>query len=179
MSDLSNTPEIQEEIYDGQEASSPWSMLFTMLLLIAGLLLASVLMMNHVNKMKTEPGEKGLGFSELIAKAKAMAVRVPPPKTVEPVAAPAPQNSPQTSPLENLKKMVSSAGSSDKVRWPRLKLTGFGTSTDGLESFAIINGEQVHPGQIVDKVTVLEVRMHDVVVEYKGEQKTLTMDVND
>lgn len=175
MSDLSNTPEIQEEVYDGQEASTPWSMLFTMLLLIAGLLLASVLMMNHVNKMKTEPGEKGLGFSELIAKAKALAVRVPSPKPVEPVAAPAPQ----TSPLDNLKKMVSSAGSSDKVKWPRLKLTGFGTSTDGLESFAIINGEQVHPGQIVDKVTVLEVRAHDVVVEYKGEQKTLTMDVND
>jgi hypothetical protein len=175
VSDLSNTPEMQEETYDGLEAPSPWIMLFTMLLLIAGLLLASALMVNHVNKTKAETGEKGLVFSELVAKAKSMTVRVPPQQTVEPVAAP----TPQTSPLENLKKMVSSAGSSDKVRWPRLKLTGFGTSTDGLESFAIINGEQVHPGQVVDKVAVVEVRAHDVVVEYRGERKTLTMDVND
>lgn len=175
MSDLSNTPEIQDEIYDGREAPSPWTMLFTMLLLIAGLLLASMLMMNHVNKAKAEPGEKGIGFTELVAKAKAMAVRVPPQQTVEPLAAP----TPQSSPLENFKKMVSSAASSDKARWPRLKLTGFGTSTDGLESFAIINGEQVHPGQIVDKVEVVEVRAYDVVVEYMGEQQILTMDVQD
>ncbi len=175
MSDLSNTPEIQDEIYDGQEAPSPWTMLITMLLLIAGLLLASVLMMNHANKTQAEPGEKGLGFSQLVAKAKAMTVRTLAPQTEEPVAAP----TPQPSPLDNLKSMVSSAGSSDKVRWPRLKLTGFGTSTDGLESFAIINGEQMHPGQIVDKVAVVEVRAYDVVVEYKGERKTLTVDVND
>lgn len=177
MSNLSNTPEIQDEIYDGQKAPSPWTMLITMLLMIAGLLLASVLMMNHVNKTKGEPGEKDLGFSELFAKAKAMTVRVPPQQTqtVEPVEA----STPQPSPLETLKKMVSSAGSSDKVRWPRLKLTGFGTSTDKMESFAIINGEKVHPGQIVDKVTVVEVSAHNVVVEYKGERQTLTMDVQD
>ena len=175
MSDLRNIPEIQEEIYDGQEAPSPWTMLFTMLLLIAGLLLTSVLMMNHINKTKTASGEKGLDFSELVAKMQTMPVRVPPQKTVEPATAP----TPQASPLENLKQMVSSAASSEKVRWPRLKLTGFGTSTDALESFAIINGQQVHPGQTVDKVQVVEIRAHDVIVEYMGERKTLTMDVHD
>ena len=87
MSDLSNTPEIQEEIYDGQEAPSPWTMLFTMLLLIAGLLLASALMVNHLNKTKAENGETGLVISEFVAKAKAMTVRVPPMQTVEPVEA--------------------------------------------------------------------------------------------
>ena len=175
MSDLSNTPEIQEEMYDGQEVSAPWSMLVTMLLLIAGLLLASMLMMNHVSKMKTESGEQALGFSELIAKAKAVKIRVPSQQTVEPAQVPSRQNSP----IVDLKKMVSSTGSSEKVRWPKLKLTGFGTSTDGLESFAIINGEHLHPGQLVGKVTVLEVRAHDVIVEYKGAQKILTVDVND
>ena len=175
MSDLSNNPDMHEEIYDGQGASSSWSMLFTMLLLIAGLLLASVLMLNHLSKKRAESGEKGLVFSELIATAKALTVRASPPQAAEPAEA----SPPEPSTLENLKKIVSSAGSSDKVRWPRLKLTGFGTSTDGLDSFAIINGEQVHPGQIVDKVTVVEVRTRDVLVEYKGEQKILTMDVND
>lgn len=176
MTDLSNTPEIEDKVYDGQGGTpSPWTMLFTMLLLIAGLLLASALMMNHMYKTNAESGEKGLDFSELVAKAKAMTDRAPPPESVEPVAAPAPQ----TSPLESLKKIVSSAGSSDGVRWPRLKLAGFGTSADGLESFAIINGEQVHPGQTVNKVKVVEVRAHDVVVEYMGELKTLAMDAND
>jgi hypothetical protein len=174
VSDLSKNPDIQDEIYDGHEASSPWSMLFTMLLLIAGLLLASILMINHVSKKRAESGEPAFGFSELIAKGKAMTDRTPSSPAAEPVVAPA-----ESSTLDNLKQMVSNAGSSDKVRWPRLKLTGFGTSTDGLDSFAIINGEQVHPGQIVDKVTVVEVRTRDVLVEYKGEQKTLTMDVND
>ena len=179
MSDLSTPPEIQDETNDGREAPSPWTMLITMLLMIAGLLLASIMMMNHVNKTKGESGGKGLGFSGLAEKAKSLTVRVPPQKTVESVATPSPQPTPQSSSIEKLKKMVSSAASSDKVRWPRLKLTGFGTSTDKLESFAIINGEQVHPGQIVDKVHVVEVRAHDVVVEYMGERKTLTMDVQD
>jgi S1-C subfamily serine protease len=176
VSDLSNIPKMQDEPSDGQEISSPWVMLITMLLLIAGLFLASVLMMDHLNKTKAETGERSSGFSELVAKVKAATVRVPPQQTVvEPEATP----KPQPSPLESLKQMVSSAGSSDKVRWPRLKLTGFGKSTDDLESFAIINGEQVHPGQMVDKVRVVEVRAHDVIVEYMGEQKNLTMDVQD
>lgn len=171
MSNLSNTPEIQNEIYDGREAPSPWTMLITMLLLIAGLLLASVMMMNHLTKTQAETGEQGLGFSELVEKAKAMTVRVPPPQTEETE----PAESPKASPLDNLKQIVSS----DKVRWPRLKLTGFGTSADGLESFAIINGDQVHPGQMVGKVKVVEVRTHAVVVEYMGEQKLLTTDFHD
>jgi len=175
VSDLSKIPEIQDEIYDGREAPSPGAMLFTMVLLIAGLLLASVLMMNHVNKTAGESGEKGLNFSGLVAKAKTMTAGSPSPQTVEPVAAP----TPQPSPLDNLKNMVSSTSSSGKVRWPRLKLTGFGTSTDAQESFAIINGKQVHPGQIIDKVEVVEIRAYDVVVEYMGAQKTLTVDVQD
>jgi hypothetical protein len=175
VNDLTNHPEIKEEIYDGQEASSPWSVLVTMLLLIAGLLLTSILMINHLGKVKSESGESPFVFSELIAQAKEMAAWIPPPQAEQPDGTEAPQ----TSPLDNLKKMATSAGSSDKVRWPRLKLSGFGTSTDGLDNFAIINGEQVRPGQIVDKVTVLEVRSRDVLVEYKGEQKILTMDVND
>jgi len=175
VSNLSNTPEIRQDTYDDQEVPSRWTMLFTMVLLIAGLLLASALMINHLNKNRIETGEDGFDFSGLLTKAKSMMERIPPSQTVEPETAP----TPQTSPLDNLKKMVSSAASSEKVRWPRLKLTGFGTSTDSRESFAIINGEHVHPGQIVDKVQVVEVREHDVIVEYMGERKTLTVDVND
>jgi len=175
VSNLSNTPEIRQETYDGQEAPSPWTMLITMLLLIAALLLTSLLMIHHLAKAGVETGETGFDFSQIIAKAKSMTLREPAPQTVEPVA----ESTAQTSPLDNLKKMVSSAGASDKVRWPRLKLTGFGRSADPEESFAIINGEQVHPGQIVDKVEVVEVRAHDVIVEYMGERKTLTVDVHD
>lgn len=176
MSNMSNIPEMKQDTYDGQEApSSPWTMLFTMLLLIAGLLLASALMINQLSKTGSETGDNGFAFSDFMTKAKSMTVPAAPPQTEEPAA----EASAQTSPLDSLKKMVSSAGSSDRVRWPRLKLTGFGTSTDAMESFAIINGEHVHPGQIVDKVEVVEVRAHDVVVEYMGERKTLTVDVHD
>ena len=56
MSDLSNTPKLQNEIYGDREAPSPWTMLITMLLLIAGLLLASALMMNHLSKTNSESG---------------------------------------------------------------------------------------------------------------------------
>lgn len=175
MSDLSTPPEIQSERYDDGAASSPWTMLITMLLLIGGLLLASTLMINHLSKAKAESGEMGLDFSELLSKAQAMMVRIPPTQNGETETAP----SSQSSPLDNLKQIVSSTGSSDNVRWPKLKLTGFGASTDGLESFAIINGDQVHPGQMVGKVKVVEVRTHAVVVEYMGEQKLLTTDFQD
>lgn len=171
MSDLSDTPEIPNKIYESNEAPSPWTMLVTMLLLIAGLLLASALMMNHLSKATAESGEMKFGFSELLEKAKALTAQVTPPQTEETVST---QSSP-SSPLDSLKQIVSS----DKVRWPRLKLTGFGTSADGLESFAIINGDQVHPGQMIGKVNVVEVRTHAVVVEYMGEQKLLTTDFQD
>jgi len=175
VSNLSKTPQIRQDTYDDHDSPSPWTMLITMLLLIAGLLLASLLMINHLSKSRTDSGETGFDFSAMLTRDRSMTAQAPQPQSVEPVAEPAPQ----TSAFDSLKKMVSSAGSSDKVRWPRLKLTGFGTSTDAAESFAIINGEHVHPGQIVDKVEVVEVRAHDVIVEYMGERKTLTVDVSD
>ena len=64
-----------------------------------------------------------------------------------------------------------------KVRWPKLKLTAFGKSSDGQSGFAKINGQYVLPGGLIGgKVRLVEIRPHDVVVEYQGETRSLTID---
>ena len=65
------------------------------------------------------------------------------------------------------------------VRWPKLKLTGFGSSTDGASGFAIINGQHVIAGQQISKVTVIDIGDQSVMVEFKGEQRTLSVDPTD
>ena len=61
--------------------------------------------------------------------------------------------------------------------WPRMKLTGFGKSKEESGNFAIINGKKIHPGQnIAGKVHLVEIRNHDVLVEYKGESRILTIE---
>jgi len=59
------------------------------------------------------------------------------------------------------------------VRWPKLKVTGFGTSTDIDGSFAIINGQRVLLNHYINGVQLVEIRAHDIVVEYKGERRIL------
>jgi hypothetical protein len=63
-----------------------------------------------------------------------------------------------------------------EVRWPKLKLTGFGRSADGEGGFGIINEKHVLKGQEISGVKLVEIRAHGVVLEYKGERKTLAVD---
>lgn len=61
--------------------------------------------------------------------------------------------------------------------WPRLKLAGFGKSEEKSGDFAIINGKKVHLEQtIAGKVRLVEIRDHDVIVEFNGEKRILTIE---
>jgi hypothetical protein len=63
------------------------------------------------------------------------------------------------------------------THWPRLKLAGFGKSEDESGNFDIINGKKVHPVQnIAGRVKLIEIRDHDVLVEFKGESRILTIE---
>ncbi|MEE9367672.1 MAG: general secretion pathway protein GspB [Pontiella sp.] len=177
MSDLSNAPPIPEESVIIEESASPWTMVVTMLLLISGFLLASTMMLHYSSPKIGEQGEiteVPFNISALIAKGKSYAANL---KKPEKAAAVEPEKI-----AKSEKSTVSKlfGNRSDTVRWPKLKLAGFGSATEGDGGFAIINGKQIQPGQLIDgKVQLKLIRSHDVVVEYMGETKTLIVDVQD
>ncbi len=174
MIDLENhspTPEND----DGQKPVSPGIMLTTMLLLITGLLLSSILMLYHAMERK-DGKSPDLNLGTLLEHAKTQAAKpqkavhpAKPQKTVQPAADREPK---QKQPAI---KEILSGGSEKKVKWPKLKLSGFGSSADG--GFAIINNQEVFLGQNIGKVKLVEVRHHGIVVEYMGERKTLSVDI--
>lgn len=169
MSDLTNSDPIEEDSVDGQETHSSWSMGFTMLLLIAGFLFASALLVRQTLSARNVDGEPLFQLSQFLEKGKELAARA---QTRTPAVSDEEEG--KSSPFEDIKQIVN-IQPSENVRWPRLKLTGFGKSTESNEGFAIINGDLVHPGEYAGKVKLVDIRSHDVVVEYKGEQKTLTV----
>jgi len=180
LSELSNEPEITDdplEMESGPPAQG--TMVVTLLLLIAGFLLSSAMLFHY--GLKRVAGDGAAEFN-LAAWATQFASPTDQPKKPQaPIKEPAPT---QNTVAENAKESGGGGigklfgGQSDRVKWPKLKLTGFGSSTDGQGGFAIINAKQYHPGQMIDeKVTVVEIRSQDVVVEYGGETRTLTVDL--
>lgn len=173
MSELSNNDPISDEAFtDEQQKHSSLTMLFTMLLMIAGFFFASILLIHQTLLARSPEGKPIFELSALAEKGKALATH--PPTGEIPVTK---SENARPSPLESIRNMVINQTSSGKVRWPRLKMTGFGQSADGTEKFAIINNDLVHLGEYAGKVKLVEVRAHDVVVEYKGERKNLTVEL--
>ncbi|MBT8043036.1 MAG: hypothetical protein HKP10_02455 [Kiritimatiellales bacterium] len=175
MSNTDNTSPNPETHLADTETRPYSSMLVTLLLLIAGLLLSSVLMLHYGYKAG---GEKmalpGVNFTELKEKGVAYQQQVTQPASDDPVAQEPPQKTEQES--GGIGQLLAARG--EKVRWPRLRLTGFGRSSDGTGGFAIINNQQVFLGELIDgKAKLIEVRTHDVVVEYKGETRIISTDL--
>ena len=181
VSELSNEPSIQPEDSEesGNTPSHSGTMLVTMLLLIAGFSLSSFMLFYYGVKAGNTDGtqRKLFDFAALKEKGAAYTAQLKSPDKPEsgdhadPGAAATDQKK-----SEGLK--LFSSKNNGKVRWPKMKLTGFGTSSDGTEGFAIINGKQFHPGQLIDgKAKLVEVRSQDVVLEYMGETRTLTVDI--
>ena len=174
MTELSNTPPSPENDPATSKASSPWVMLISMLLLIAVLILSSVMLVHYAMGGKEgETGKSTFSFANLIEKGKALSTQS------EPGAEQQPENQSETTdfkPAEpGMKRFFSGEGS---VRWPRLKLTGFGKGSGGQSGFAIINGEQVLVNTPINGAMLVEILDQGVVMEYKGEQKTLTVKLN-
>ena len=156
MNKTINSAPILEQPVSIETPPSAGTMLVTILLMIVSLLMTSTMMMHHTfEKNSTDTGNKNpsLAWFSFLT------------------------NNHQG--IETAKTAVFSklfGNGSDKVRWPKLTLTGFGSGTDQESSFAFINGKKVHLGQRINgKVKLVEIRAHDVVVEYKAEQKTLTV----
>jgi hypothetical protein len=170
VSDLSTIPAIPDNDNAEPGRPSPWAMLATMLLLIAGLLLASATMLYFAWKKGSGTGSS-FELASLINTVMDDASKIQA-EEKQPAAGQIKIDRPEEIKPDTLPK---TSGTS-KVKWPRLKLTGFGSSSDGEGGFAIINGNQIFLNQYIGKVRLLEVRAHDVVVECQGEQKTLTVE---
>lgn len=177
MSELSNKlqhPDDSENETDKKAA--PAVMLVTMVLLIAVLLLTALMMLHYSGASEALTGASTENGTNTTAQAKETA-------TITEQAG-ALIHSLKSSDSEKDQAEEKSGGLAGLfgnreggVRWPRLELTGFGTSTDRRESFAIINDHQYHPGQLINgKVTLVDVQDHYVVVEYQGESRNLTVD---
>ncbi len=172
MSELINNEPLPEEDIDIDSGPrSSWIMLITMLLLIAGFLLSTTLLMNQTLKARSADGEPIFNLSALAESSAAALKPAPRQKNVD-TESESEEHGGHT-PIDGFKNLVMGEPSDGGVRWPRLKLTGFGKSADGTESFAYLNGDLVHPGEFAGKVKLIEVREHDVVVEYKGELRNL------
>jgi hypothetical protein len=152
-------------------------MLITMLLLISGLILSSATLVHFA--MDGKEGEAweaivnsaaggGKEFSE-----KMQAAGEPGEPVEEPSAATASSSSDSS-----IMRFFSGGGGGGKssVRWPKLKVAGFGKSTDTEAGFAIINGKHVLVNNFIGEVQLVEIRAHGAVVEYKGEQKVLSVE---
>lgn len=153
--------------------SSPWVMIITMLLLISGFMLTSVMLLYYAMDGKSEDGQQSaFSLGKLLEKGKTW--------TAEASAARAEdRNEKEASATDSQESVVSKFfGNKDDgpIRWPKLKLTGFGRSADEEGAFAIINGKHVLVNSYLGDVKLLEIRTHGAVVEYRGEQRLLTVE---
>jgi hypothetical protein len=175
VTELSNEPAITEKEHEHPEKTSPATMLISMILLIAGLLLASAMLIQQAQERSGSSRTTRSGFSAFIQKGKSLSSQAKANAADKnEVRASAEEANISTTSPSRFKQFFQKTNHS--VRWPKLKLTGFGTSSDGESGFAIINEKHIIVGQQISKATLIEIGVQSVVVEYKGEQKTLTVD---
>ncbi len=158
------------------EPSSPWVMLISMLLLISGLILSSAMLLHYaMDDKEGATWESFFDFAKLMEEGKEPSAKA---QTTNTQGEPKKESPESTAPNPSglsFKKFFSGGGNGT-VRWPKLKLTGFGTSADTEGGFAIINGKHVLVNTSIGEVTLVEVRAHGAVVEYKGERKILAVE---
>ena len=165
MDGLKLDSDLSKGVGNGEfEFPAPWVSLGSIFLLSTGLLLAGVLMASEAMPLAKNGTFQKENWVPLVP--------ANPFEKVEEVAN-------ETGPLrvftESLRKTTTAIA--DPVRWPQLKLAGFGSGAGG-GGYAIINGSMVRCGEWVNKVQVIEVQEGCVIVELQGERKTLTMTKN-
>ena len=176
MTELSNEPTFQEDDPGTERKTAPGVMLISILLLIGGFLLASAMLIHYGTEGRDKTGNPRPGFSQNLEKVKSMVAGA---ETNPENPAPAQPLETASKPKEADSKKSFFSKQSGKVRWPRLKLAGFGLPAEGEDGFgfAIINGKHVTVGNTVSGVKLAEILEHGVRVEYKGESKTLSMEL--
>ena len=179
MTETSTPPPIPENDNMTPAPSSPWVMLISMLLLISGLMLSSAMLVHYAMD-----GKEGATWDSFFDLAKQLVMEDAEEFSAGTQAAnkqSGAENESSVSPGSNpsdlsFKKFFSGGGEDGTVRWPKLKVTGFGTSADAEGGFAIINGKHVLVNTFVGEVKLVEIRTHGAVVEFKGEQKILPVE---
>jgi len=80
---------------------------------------------------------------------------------IEPVLLPVAEEEVVTEPVQKTKKT-----------WPELKLTGIAQGGDR-QRVAILNGKTLPAGRRLGEVAIIQVRDNNVIVEYRGERRTI------
>lgn len=176
MTEISTPPQVPENDNTAPAPSSPWVMLITMLMMIAGLILSSAMLMRYAMDGKEgTPGISIFDFAKLLEEGKDFSSKAQADnrhgETGSMSSAPTVSNPSDSS----IRRFFPGGGDDGTVRWPKLKLSGFGKATDTEADFAIINGKYVLVNTSIGEVKLVEIRAHGAVVEYKGEQKVLTV----
>ncbi len=180
MIELNKEPDIREN--DAEATSSPGVMLTTILLLIGGLLLTSSMLIHYGMGTTDENGESTSGLTHLLEMAKGKPTGSPMDSeangsaTLPPASPAKAQDAVDKSSGFSLRNLFAGGGN---VRWPRLKLTGFGQPSRGKVGFAIINGKHTIEGGTIKGVTLVKILDQGVQVEYKGETKTLIIEMTE
>lgn len=175
--ELKNEPAIRENDSDAETTASTGVIFTTILLLIGGLLLTSAMLFYYGLKGAGENAESISGLTQIweLATSKPTQAQTKPEIDTLPVATTTPDA--EAKPAGISFKNIFSKEGTGSVRWPRLKLAGFGLPSDGEVGFAIINGKQIIEGNTIGDVTLVEILDHGVIVEYKGETKTLIVEM--
>lgn len=102
-----------------------------------------------------------------------------PPAEIEPVPAPAPVVAPVVAPAAPLvaapvPKPAAPAPQEKKIDWPDLSFSG--SAVGGNQILAIINGRMLSVGKRINGVEVLQIGKTEVLVEFQGEKRVLSVD---
>jgi hypothetical protein len=175
-------PASENPLNTGHQRPAPAVMFITLLLLISGLLLTGFMMIfySKTHESQSSKSVANASPSENINPGTSAKISM---DYIAEQTTPTSINS-ESSDIQSEEKngMISQlfGTKNESVRWPKMKLTGFGTSADGSGGFAIINNHKYHAGQLIGgKVTLIEVRKHDVLIEMSGETNTLTVGMGD
>lgn len=173
MNNLMNEqPQPEDSLPEMGKSSSPAVMLVTILLLISVLTLTGSMMLHYARPRQAPPERHAEETITLKDRASTL---------FREFRKPSETNACRPGPAAEKSSALTGLFTrhDGEMRWPKLKLTGLGTSADdGHGSFAIINGRAYTPGQTIDgKTMLIEVRAHEVVVRYQGEIKTLSADL--
>ena len=172
MTEMSNLPPIPEIDNIPTESASPWVMLISMLLLISVLILSSAMLVHYAMDGKEGPAKKSVfDFAKLMEAGKEFSTKT---QSIEKQNG---EGNASVAPTDSAIKTFFSGRENRAVRWPKLKLTGFGIPSNSKIGFAIINGKHLIVGGTVNGVTLVEILDHGVRVEYKGETKTLIVEI--
>ena len=174
-----NTPPPAPENDNITPASSPSPgvMVVSMLLLISGLILSSAMLMHYAMDGKEGTDKEfTFDFAKLMEKGKEFSAKA---QTARKQASTenAPPAAMDSTSGDSIFRKFFSRGEGGTVRWPKLKLTGFGTPSSGEAGFAIINGKYIVVGSTVNGATLVKILDYGVLLEYKGERKTIAVEV--